>query len=154
MKSLTGAYFLAHVNSIAASISFLLPIENLSRAYYVCEDVNSSVITQFKLDCAGLGDKQPRLAYARKPFCPACPVRVPNTGLHLLFSCGAVSALRIETGIQSYVTLCQHKGLSLTDSYLHFVNGLDTNGNPVSKHEYLERGKCMRDMRDTWLSKW
>ena len=154
MKSITGAYFLAQINTITSSISSLLPIENLSRSYYVCENQNSSVITQFKLDCAGLGDKQPRIGYTRKPFCPACPVIVPNNGLHLLFSCGAVSALRIETGIQSFMTLGQQKGLSLTECYLHFINGLDTNGNLILKHEYLERGKSMRDMRDLWLSKW
>ena len=154
MKSLVGDYFLAKINTNISSFDWVYEVKKLSKASYVCEDENSSVITQFKLDCAGLGDKQPRVGHNRKPLCPVCPLDVPNTGLHLLFSCGSVSALRIETGIQSFITQCRQNGLSLVACYRHFVNGLDTNSKPVPKHSYLERGKCMKDMRDLWLSKW
>ena len=154
MKDMVGDYFLANLNTSISSLNWVMPVETLSRSSYVCEHPSSSVITQFKLDCAGLGDKQPRMGHTRKPLCPVCPLNVPNTGIHLLFSCLSVSALRRETGIQSFITQCEQNGLSLAKCYRNFVNGLDSHSNPVTKHEYLERGKIMKNMRDLWLSKW
>ena len=154
LKSLTSEYFLAKTNLDISSMKWILPIKKLERASYVCENELSSVISQFRLDCTGLGDKQPRTGHTRKPFCPVCPTRTPNTGLHLLFECGSVSALRCKTGIQSFLGQCLHKGLSLSMSYKNFVNGLNTDGQPLDRQDYLERGKAMRDMRELWLSKW
>ena len=104
MKDMVGDYFLANLNTSISSLNWVMPVETLSRSSYVCEHPSSSVITQFKLDCAGLGDKQPRMGHTRKPLCPVCPLDVPNTGIHLLFLCLSVSALRRETGIQSFIT--------------------------------------------------
>ena len=154
LKSLTKEYFLAKTNLIASSLEGLLPLKNLARARHVCENEFSSVISQFKLECAGLGNKQPRTGHLRKPFCPACPTRTPNTGAHLLFECGSVSTLRRDTGIQSFLTLGLHRGLSRMQCFSYFVNGLDTKGQSINKLDYLERGKAMNDMREKWLSKW
>ena len=154
MKMLTNEFFIAKTNSIVSSMPWIMPIMKLSRSLYVCENEFSSVITEFKLDCAGLGDKQPRLGHVRKPFCPVCPVNVPNTGIHLLFTCGSVADIRLETGIQSFISQCLHNGFSLVESYRMFVNGLDTSRRLISRFEYLERGKCMRNMRDLWFTKW
>ena len=112
------------------------------------------MISEFKLDCASLGDRQPRLGHVRKPFCPVCPMNVPNTGLHLLFSCGSVSGLRIESGVQAFVNQCLLKGFSLIGAYKLFVNGLDASRKVLSRSDYLERGKTMKDMREMWLTKW
>jgi hypothetical protein len=131
-----------------------VPLKSFSRASYVCESQWSTVITEFKLDVAGLGDKQPRTGHVRMPFCPICPVNVPNTGLHLLFTCASLTHLRRETGISSFVNLSMLKGKTLEETYKLFVNGCDWNENSVSKSDYLERGKCMNDMRDMWLSLW
>ena len=154
LKNLFREHFIAQINCSISAYDWILPIKALSKAAYVCENEYSSVIAEFKLDCANLGNKQPRSGHVPQPFCPVCPVNVPNSGIHLLFSCGSVSALRQETGIQSFITQCLHRGFSLKDCYRYFVNGLNCNGKPVSKQDYLERGKCMRDMRDLWLSKW
>ena len=143
-----------HAPPALIGLNWILPVEKLCRSSYVCEAESSSVITQFKLDCAGLGDKQPRMGHSRKPHCPACPLNVPNTGIHLLLSCESVPALRIETGIQSFITECEQNGLSLSECYKNFVNGLDSYSKPVQKHVYLNRGKVMKIMRDLWLSKW
>ena len=154
MKSLTNEYFLAKTNSVVSSYSWLMPLKSFERCSYVCENEFSTVIAEFKLDCANLGNKQPRQGHVRKPFCPVCPNNVPNTGMHLLFSCGSVAALRLETGLQSYISQCLMNGLSLNECYRNFVNGLTTCGKPITKQEYLERGKTMNDMRHLWLSKW
>ena len=151
---LVNEYFLAKTNLAASSMQWILPMKKFSRSRYVCENEFSSVIAEFKLECAGLGNKQPRPGHLRKPFCPVCPVRSANNGLHLLFECGSVAALRCETGIQSFLVQCLNKGLSLAQSFTTFVNGLDSHGQPLNQQDYLERGKAMRDMRDLWLTKW
>ena len=154
MKGLVGDYFLAKINTSISSLNWIFPVEKLSRSSYVCEDESSSVITQFKLDCAGLGDKIPRMGHNKKPFCPVCPHNVPNTGIHLLFACDSLAALRKETGILSFHTQCKQNGLSLSACYKNFVNGLDSFSKPVPKYAYLERGICMKAMRELWLSRW
>ena len=154
LKKSVGDYFLASVNRSASSLTWIMPLMSFSRASYVCENVLSTVITEFKLECEGLGNKQPRLGHIRKPFCSVCPGNIPNTGLHLLFKCGSLSGLRQETGIQSYVNLGLWKGLSLDETCRLFVNGLDWSKKTVSKSDFLERGKCMSDMRILWLTKW
>ena len=154
MRNQIGEHFLADMNTKIAALNWVLPVEKFSRALYVSESEFSPTITEFKLDCAGLGDKQPRLGYNRQPYCPACPHRVPNTGIHLLFSCDSISTFRLISGIQSYIEQSLHNGLTLTACYRNFVNGLDINNKPISKHDYLIRGKYMKIMRDIWLSKW
>ena len=154
LKSISSECFLSKINSEITSHKWLLPVKKLSRANYVCEDSFATVIAEFKLDHAGLGDKKPRIGYSRKPLCPVCPNQTKNSGLHLLFECSSVSALRCSTGIRAFMTQCLHKGMTLSECYLNFVNGLDTNGNPLPVRDYLERGKCMWDLRELWLSKW
>ena len=154
LKPLVGEYFLEQINLSISSFRWIQPLESLNRAGYVCENENSPVIAEFKLDRARLGDKEPRQGYTRKPFCPACPFNVPNNGIHLLFTCSSISALRAECGIQSFITQCTLKGLSLEECYRNFVNGLDSNNNSITKQAYIERGKCMKNMRELWYTKW
>ena len=154
MKGLVGDYFLKQTNISVLSLRWISPLKRLNRCSYVCENEYSKVISEFKLDCASLGDRQPRLGHVRKPFCPVCPMNVPNTGLHLLFSCGSVSGLRIESGVQAFVNQCLLKGFSLIGAYKLFVNGLDASRKVLSRSDYLERGKTMKDMREMWLTKW
>ena len=154
LKKITSGYFLSKLNSSITNYKWIDPVEKLSRAKYVCENKFAATIAEFKLDHAGLGDKNPRLGYQRKPLCPVCPLQVKNSGMHMLLECSSVSALRCTTGIRGFMTLCLDKGMTLSQCYHRFVNGLDSNGNALKVHDYLERGKCMYDMRELWLSKW
>ena len=154
MKKLVGEYFLAKTNECVSTLRWFQPLKKFSRASYVCENESSAVLTEFKLDCAGLGNKQPRLGHVRKPFCPVCPGRVPNTGIHMLFSCGSTSSLRLTTGIQAFITQCLLRGISMIGAYKLFVNGYTSQRKPISQSDYLERGKSMNDMRALWLTKW
>ena len=147
-------HFIMEANAAISSHSWVMPIDSLSRSSYVCESEWSTVITQFKLGVEGLGDKQPRTGHFRKPFCPVCPVNVENSGIHMLFTCGSLAKLRAETGISSYMNVCLLKGKPLDEIYRLFLNGYDSNLNPVSVPDYLQRGRCMSDMRSLWLSKW
>ena len=153
-KNISSEHFLAKCNSVVSTHQWVRPLKTLARAGYVCENDLSSVITEFKFDNAGLGNKAPRVGYPRKPFCPLCPVKYPNSEFHLLFTCGSVSQLRQDTGIMSFINICLLKEISLETAYTLYVNGEDFNENPVTFTSYLERGKCMDDMRQLWLSKW
>ena len=153
-RQLASEHFLQKTNSVAANLAWIRPQEGFSRLPYVCEDDLSAVITEFKFENEGLGNKQPRQGRPRQPFCPVCPVRVTNCGLHLLFCCSSLSSLRAESGITTFMNLCAWKGFSVKDSYDIFVNGEDSNRSPVSVTDYLYRGKCMQSMRKLWFSKW
>ena len=154
LKGLINEHFLTQTNLVVSTMKWLQPIMKLTRQNYVCENEFSSVITQFKLDCAGLGDKKPRTGHSRKQFCPVCPVICPNTGPHLLLECGSLAYLRRITGISSFLEQCTMKNLSQSQCYSYFVGGLTSDGHQLSRREYLARGKAMRDMRDLWLSNW
>ena len=153
-KPLSAEFFLARCNKSLEKHQWVRPVKKLSRASYVSENDMSAVITEFKFDNANLGNKSPRLGYMRKLYCPLCPVQHLNNGLHLLFVCGSLSLLRVASGIQSFITACSVQNRSLESAYALFVNGEDVVGKSVSVQDYIERGKCMNDMRALWLSKW
>ena len=153
-RRLTYEHFLNVANDALVDQQFVRPLKKFVRLPYVCESEWSTVISEFKLESEGLGNKHPRNGRPRKPYCPVCPVKVENSGFHLLFCCSSLSKLRFETGISSFMTDCAMKKLSLHDSYILFVNGENSAKSPVSVSEYLERGKSMFDMRKLWLSKW
>ena len=113
----------------------------MSRQPYVSECEESSVISEFKFGCENPGDKQPRDGQHRRPLCPVCPMRAPNTGLHMLFCCSSLSGLRKETGITGFINLCAWKNYSLEETYDLFVNGESHDKSPVPVDAYLERGK-------------
>ena len=153
-KGLSYEYFLSQTNAAMSSLLWIRPLKSFARLPYVCESSWSTVISEFKFQNEGLGDRCPRQGRPRKPTCPVCPVMETNCGLHLLFCCSSLSSKRAETGISSFITLCEWKGYTLTETYAMFVNGEDSDGDPLSVADYLYRGKCMHDMRKLWLSKW
>ena len=153
-KMKTSQYFLDKCNAALATYDYVDRMTSFMRLKYVCENDLSSVITKFKFDNADLGNKAPRPGYSRKPFCPLCPTLHKTSCFHILFICSSVSGPRATTGIQSFITLLTLKGVSLEDAFKMFVNGLDSDKKPVSVSAYLERARCMTDMRTEWLSRW
>ena len=130
------------------------PVVSLSRSHYVCESYYSTVITEFKFSNAGLGNREPRLGYPRLTMCPLCPQQFPNTEFHLVMQCGSVADLRSTTNVTSFINICKLKGVSSQLTYDLFVNGLDSDKNQVFSVCYIERGRCLFDLRALWLSRW
>ena len=153
-KHLTNKYFLSQVNTKILLSTSLKPIEGLLRLNHVYESKWSTVITEFRLGCEGLGNKQPRDGHTRKVFCPVCPDVQPNNGHHLLFHCSSLSALRAETGITSFNTACRIKNIDSQETYTLFITGYNSNRKEVSLADFIDRAKCMNAMRERWLSKW
>ena len=153
-KRLSHAYFMKTTNNTIAHVPWLQPLESLARLPHVCESRWSTVISEFRLGCEGLGNKQPRTGYQRKPYCPVCPSKETNDGLHVLFFCACLSSLRTDTGITSFMTSCTLNKMSVEEAYSLFVTGFDSHRKPISRSDFFERAKCMCDMRTLWLSKW
>ena len=120
----------------------------------MCESAYAGVLAQFKLANAGLGNREPRQGHARKSYCPLCPVPTPTSEFHLAFICPSVSGLRGSTGISSFISSCCLRGVTIVKTYGLFISGKDSQGKDVDLPTYLDRGKCLDDLRSSWLSKW
>ena len=129
-------------------------VKSLKCSSYVCESSYSSVIAAFKLGNAELGNRAPRDGHLRRSLCPLCPVPSPNSEFHLVMCCSALSAMRSATQISTFITSCHMKNIDLQTTYSLFMNGKNSDGKDVDVNEYLERGKCMEDLRRLWLSLW
>ena len=147
-------YFLTRTNETTSKLKYILPIQTFLRCPYVCESKWATVITEFKFENEGLGNKHPRTGKSMQPVCPLCPFIEPNNGVHLIISCRSLSKLRNKTGITRFINLCKLKGYSSEETYSMFVNGQDSNKTQISKSDYVERGKWLQEMRKWWLSKW
>lgn len=153
-KKQSYEYFLASTNTIISTNSVLLPLHSFARLPYVCESKLSTIISQFRLGCEGLGNKVPRDGHRKKFICPACPELRPNSGIHLLFHCSSLSSLRSETGISSFLNSCILNGIDSGTAYTIFVNGLNLKFERIDRDSYYERANCMKIMRNKWLTKW
>ena len=156
LKSLIFNWFLDSGNKriTDCSLPWVPQMTSLSRASHVCENKFSVAISEFKLSNAGLGNRQPRVGYLRVVICPLCPVPYPNTEFHLVMQCGSLDRLRASLNIQSFINACRLKNIPLSVTFSLFLLGRDENGKRISSDSFLERGKCLIDMRQQWLGKW
>ena len=154
-KRLSYKYFLSITNTKISPNWWLKPLEGFEKLHYVSESKWSTIISEFRLGCEGLGNKQPIKHHIRTQWCPVCPhLYQPNDGHHLLFVCSSLTVLRRATGIASFMTSCTLKNISSEVAYSLFISGLDCQENPISISAFYERARCMHDMRELWLSKW
>ena len=118
----------------------------------------SPYITRFRFANAGLGNRAPvTVGGPRQLLCPVCPgdklnqLGQKNDELHLLTQCNAVESVRRETGLSSFLNQGRLHGLSDTSLFSLYVNGLDLRGNPVSKFDYLFRGRVVKSLVEAFL---
>ena len=148
------AHFLNVANVNISHLHCIKQLKTFVRQPYVCESEWSTVISEFKLENEGLGNKQPRNGRPRKPYCPVCPMKFENSGFHLLFCCSSLAKLRAESGISTFIMICAMKGVSLYETFVLYINGLSSEKKSIGKSAHLERGKAMFDMRKKWHSLW
>ena len=152
--NLLNDFFITATNKTLTGLDCVLPVKKFARLTYVSESEWSSVITQFKFANEELGNKQPLKGLPRKHYCPVCPVLVCSSGLHLLLVCSSVAKLRSECGILTFMTQCALMDRSLLETYVLYVSGMSPSKSQITQQDYLERGRCIHDMRKFWLSKW
>ena len=132
-------------------LSYIPPLESFHKADYVRPSKYLNVIASFKLSNSGLGNKCPILDQERLTECPRCPLPAPPTEEHLLFACPYIQRTRIETGIDSFRTVCTFRGYTITEMFSLYVTGRDVLGHCITIGDYFERGATMIAMRTAWL---
>ena len=154
----TSDYFVRLTNSSLAALSlpWLLPVKKLSRQIYIQESAASSTLTQFRYNVAPIGNRYPRVGkVATQRDCPLCPCQRKNTVTHLAMFCSSIEGLRKEqTSISFFRNTCLRKGFSEEYTFQLFINGYDWNENLVEASEFLDRGRELKVLLDSWLDCW
>ena len=130
------------------SLPWVDSLSVLDRQEYVYEHEGMSYIAEFKLSCAGLGNKSPFLWELRQKECVLC--NKPLDELHVVFSCKAIKKFRSSTGLSSYHNMASLRNLSLESTFKNYVNGLDCEGKTVTKQDYAQRGLMLKDIMLAW----
>ena len=113
-------------------------LTRFDRQPYVYEHQGLSILAQFRLGCAGLGNKQPRFGALRLKRCPLCCQLLDE--VHVAFTCLDLEKFRkFHTTITKFRILCTLKSMTIQATFNYFVNGLDSNGDAVSDSVYIER---------------
>ena len=158
LLSSTKDHFIRQVNKSLASHSlpWILPISSLSRKIYVQESAYSSTLSKFRYNVAPIGNKYPRVGGDNvRRYCPVCPDNSANTPAHLSLFCPSVERIRKEqTSISLFRNFCISKGFTEDETFQLFINGSDWNKNPVEVGDYLQRGKDLTLLMESWLSLW
>lgn len=150
-------HFISKLNDsiISSKLEAFKMVKSLSRALYVTESPVSSIIAGVKVNnCRGVQCQ----GADRSRQCPVCP---PVTGplppksseYHVTWVCPAVSGVRLIVGITSFKNLCLMQGLTEEESFYLYINGFDMKENKISLGEMLDRGKCVKSIREAWLTK-
>ena len=154
----TSDYFVRMTNSSlsALSLPWLIPVKKIARQIYVQESTASSTLSQFRYNIAPIGNRYPRVGKVTTQHdCPLCPCQTKNTVAHLAMFCSSIEKIRKEqTEISLFRNTCLRKGFSEEHTFKLFVNGYDWNENPVEANEFLDRGRELKVLLDSWLDKW
>ena len=125
-------------------------VKSFERQPYVFESGALSTIAQFRLSCAGLGNKAPNVGGFRWGQCILCSASLDE--MHIAFCCPALAVHRNNhTSITSFWNQCRLGMHGLEESYRRFVNGLTIHGVSISKKEYKDRGLELLTMKEAWL---
>ena len=151
-------FFLNLTNTKLAGLSlpWLSPIEKFDRLDYTREGTASATLASFRYDMANIGRKYPRVGRVGvTQHCPLCRDSSRNSVQHLAMFCPLIEKIRKEqTSIASFRNTCLFKGFSEDYTFALFLNGKDWNENPVPLTDFLDRGVELKQLLDTWLSKW
>ena len=149
IKTCVTKYYMDKLNKtiVDSNIVSLRPIQELSRATYVCEDKLSSLMAGVKVNycsdfqCQGID---------RSRKCPVCPNNVKSSEFHVLFECPVVVNERKSTGIQDFITLCRLHNIQLVDSFYLYVQCKNTKSININLRECMARANSMKIVRDKW----
>ena len=151
-------FFVVSTNQALASLSmpWLNPVKLYRRQIYVRESPHSVTLSQFRFNVTNIGNKYPRVGkLSVQRDCPLCPQSVKNTVAHLALFCSSIERVRKEqTSVTSFRNTCIFKGFSDSYTFQLFINGMDWNENPVKAQDYLDRGRELGLLLDSWLCQW
>ena len=143
---------LSEVNKKISSLTLpcISTLTCFQRQNYVYEHRSLPTIAEFRLSCAGLGNKAPNREGFRWKNCILCHQTLDEE--HVAFMCPQLEGhRRTHTSITSFRNHCRLLDLHLSSSYVNFVNGLDVYGVAVSKSDHKERGNMLASIKTAWM---
>ena len=147
------AWWIRNVNAQLQDLhttEFVDPVKDFKREAYVYEHGGCSVLAQFKLGAAGLGNTAPRRGHPRVKVCPVCGGQLDER--HVALVCpGLEEFRREETELTFFRNLCRRKNMTEKETYRRLMNGYDWNGNKVQRAELAQRGGWLRNLKNLWL---
>lgn len=141
VEELTRSYFMEVLNKKiqeASSLGAIGVVTSLDRVRHCREGESWTWITRARMSATGL---RLRKGEARKDMCLVDGV--PLTEEHVVVGCSLVRRLRMSTGVTRFIEDARMKGLSDTEAYVNFINGLDSQGRKIDIHDYEERGNAL-----------
>ena len=116
------------------------------------------MLTSLQLDQTRIGQKAPLEGRARQRWCPPCSkvnsTSSLNTCRHLVEQCQVVHHIRRKHNIDSFFDEVLQRGGSSAQAFRYYVNGLDSEGVPVAKENFMERGAALVEIHAAWLKSW
>ena len=140
------------VNSRISSLnlSSVAKLVKFEKRSYVYEHQGLSHVAQFRLGCAGLGNKAPRQGRQRTFTCSLC--REPLSECHVAFLCPAMEDFRHNnTDITTFISMCQSRSIHPRIAYKWYVMGLDWKDENIPTLAYLQRGQTLQKLLSEWL---
>ena len=120
-----------------------------------------------------LGHKAPRPGRQRLFWCPACwtfagpsaPLTSRHNSIsyfldgnshlrHVMDTCPTVEGTRAALGIRAFLDDCLQAGRSRATAFKYYILGFDKSGDKIDLASHLQRGACLKDLTEVWLSTW
>ena len=156
----TEKYLKYHIESCAISVTnqkladlklqCVDPIKSFSRELYVNESSGSSLVAQFRLGSAGLGNRAPIDGVRRSRWCGLCGGEL--TDQHVVLECVELENFRkSHTGLSSFRNACRLLNKPNSKIYWLLLNGYDAVGNKERKGDFTQRGIWLKNLKKHWL---
>ena len=69
-------------------------------------------------------------------------------------SCPAVEETRATLGIREFLDDCLQAGRSRASAFKYYILGFDKSGDKIDLASHLQRGACLKELTEVWLSTW
>ena len=160
VKSLADSldhHFLGVANKIISNLKENVPalqeLKGWTNPVNVSENENFQWCMRFKYFNAPIGNREPRVGYVRRKFCPLCGVLSILNELHL-FMCSELKSVRATLCIETFINLCILYGDSEKQAFSKFVEGMSQTGQYLGIEEMISRGKQLSNLLDKFLELW
>ena len=128
-------------------------METWKKDFQISEHEGFQYCMKFKYSNAQIGNREPRLGYTRRRFCPLCAVLSELNELHLM-TCPKLGKVRENLQISTYINLCLLNKDSEQEAFLKFISGMSVSGIYLGITEMIARGSQLSSLVEKFLSLW
>ena len=128
-------------------------MENWAKDFEISEHEGFQYCMKFKYSNAQIGNREPRLGYTRRRFCPLCPALSELNEMHLM-TCPNLRKVRENLQISTFLNLCLLNNDSEQEAFLKFISGRSVTGTYLGMGEMIARGSQLSSLVEKFLSLW